>query len=52
MQLQHYNYLYEIQIDFDRNIHKGYEVNYVIYNYMVYFQINNEQQLGGFVPRP
>lgn len=44
--------LYELRIDYNRNIHYGYEVNYLIYNYMIFFQITNNQQLGGFVPRP
>ena len=52
MQPQRYNNLYEMQINYDRNIHYGYEVNYLIYNYMVYFQIKNRQQLAGFVPSP
>jgi Family of unknown function (DUF6146) len=43
--------LYEKQINYDRNIHYGYEVNYLIYNYFIYFQITNRQQLSGFVPR-
>jgi hypothetical protein len=52
-QPQRYNPdLYEMRIDFDPNIHYGYEVNYLIYNYMVYFQMVNKQQLSGFVPRP
>ncbi|MCF6132161.1 DUF6146 family protein [Flavobacterium wongokense] len=53
MQPQRYSRdLYEMQISYDRNIHYGYEVNYLIYNYMVYFQITNKQQLAGFVPSP
>lgn len=44
--------LYEMQINYNSNIHYGYEVNYLIYNYMIYFQINNKQQLAGFVPTP
>lgn len=53
MQPQRYNLnLYEMQINYDPFIHYGYEVNYLIYNYMVYFQIANKQQLGGFAPRP
>jgi hypothetical protein len=44
--------LYELRIDYNSTIRYGYEVNYLIYNYMVYFQITNKQQLGGFVPRP
>lgn len=52
--LQHMRYgdLYEMQINYDPNIRYGYEVNYLIFNYMTYFQIKNKQQLGGFVPRP
>lgn len=52
LQPERYHNLYEMQINYDRNIHYGYEVNYLIYNYMVYFQIANKQQLGGFVPSP
>jgi hypothetical protein len=44
--------LYEMRIDYNSNIHYGYEVNYLIYNYMIYFQIKNNQRLAGFVPRP
>ncbi|MEC4003854.1 DUF6146 family protein [Flavobacterium sp. SUN052] len=44
--------LYEMQINYNSNIHYGYEVNYLIYNYMIYFQITNKQQLSGFVPNP
>ena len=52
-QPQQYNpNLYEMQINYNYNIHYGYEVNYLIYNYFVYFQITNKQQLAGFVPRP
>lgn len=52
-QLQQYNSnLYEMQINYDSNIHYGYEVNYLIYNYFIYFQITYKQQLAGFVPRP
>jgi Family of unknown function (DUF6146) len=43
--------LYEMQINYNYNVHYGYEVNYLIYNYMIYFQITNKQQLAGFVPR-
>jgi len=52
-QPQRYNSnLYEMQINYDSNVHYGYEVNYLIYNYFIYFQITNKQQLAGFVPRP
>jgi hypothetical protein len=42
--------LYEMQINYDSNIHYGYEVNYLIYNYMIYFQNTYNQNLFGFVP--
>lgn len=44
--------LYEMSINYDASIHYGYEVNYLLYNYFVYFQIANKQALSGFVPRP
>lgn len=43
--------LYEMEINYDFNIHYGYEVNYLIYNYMVYFQNNYHQRLFGVVPQ-
>lgn len=43
--------LYELQIDYQSNIDYGYEVNYVLYNYFIYFQLTYKQRLGGFVPR-
>ncbi len=52
LQPQRYNpNLYEMQINYDSSIHYGYEVNYLIYNYFIYFQLINKQQLSGFVPR-
>ena len=42
--------LYEMTINYDSNIHYGYEVNYLIYNYMVYFQNTYKQNLFGIVP--
>lgn len=42
--------LYEMQINYDSNIRYGYEVNYLIYNYLIYFQNNYKQKLWGFVP--
>ncbi len=51
-QPQRYNGLYEMRIDYDPNIHYGYEVNYLIYNYMVYFQTTNKQKLGPFAVTP
>jgi hypothetical protein len=42
--------LYEMTIDYDPTINYGYEVNYLIYNYMVYFQNKYNQKLYGRVP--
>lgn len=50
IQPQRYNNLYEMTIDYDPNIRYGYEVNYLIYNYMIYFQNTFKQKLGGYVP--
>lgn len=43
--------LYEMTINYETNINYGYEVNYILYNYLVYFQLKNNQKLGGFSPR-
>ncbi|MGV8814165.1 MAG: DUF6146 family protein [Gelidibacter sp.] len=52
LQPQRYNpNLYELQIDYDPNINYGYEVNYKLYNYFIYFQLTYNQRLGPFVPR-
>lgn len=42
--------LYEMSINYDSNIDYGYEVNYLIYNYMIYFQNTYKQKLDGYVP--
>ncbi len=52
--LQPYRYdskLYVMQIDYQNQIDYGYEVNYLLYNYLVYFQQKYKQRLGGFEPR-
>ena len=52
LQPQRYNpNLYEMQINYDTSIDYGYEVNYKLYYYFIYFQIKNKQQLTGFIPR-
>lgn len=43
--------LYELQINYDSNIDYGYEVNYKLYNYFIYFQRKYNQRLGPFAPR-
>jgi hypothetical protein len=42
--------LYEMRIDYEPTINYGYEVNYLIYNYMIYFQNTYKQKLAGYVP--
>jgi signal peptidase I len=43
--------LYELQIDYRQGIDYGYEVNYKLYNYFIYFQRKYNQRLGPFIPR-
>jgi hypothetical protein len=43
--------LFELRIDYDRNIDYGYDVNYKLYNYFIYFQIKNNIRLSSFTPR-
>lgn len=42
--------LYEMSINYDSTTNYGYEVNYLIYNYMIYFQNKYHQKLYGYVP--
>lgn len=48
---RHNSSLYEMQIDYYPGIDYGYEVNYKLYNYFIYFQRKYNQRLGHFVPR-
>lgn len=43
--------LYQIRIDYNNFTDYGYEVNYLLYNYFIYFQLEFNQKLGPFVPR-
>ncbi len=43
--------LYLWPIDYNPSIDYGYEVNYKLYNYLVYFQRKYNQRLGGYIPR-
>lgn len=43
--------LYELRIDYDTHTDYGYEVNYKLYNYFLYFQIKYDQRLSTFLPR-
>jgi len=43
--------LYEMQINYQQGIDYGYDVNYKLYNYFIFFQNRYKQNLlGGFVP--
>ncbi len=52
LQPQRYNSnLYELQIDYRSDIDYGYDVNYKLYNYFIFFQNRyNQNLLGGHVP--
>ncbi|WP_373518607.1 DUF6146 family protein [Pricia sp.] len=43
--------LYEMQIDYSPGIDYGYEVNYKLYNYFIYFQRKYNQRIGPWLPR-
>jgi hypothetical protein len=43
--------LYEQTINYDPNIDYGYDVNFKLYNYFIYFQRKYNQRLGPWVPR-
>ncbi|NNF82897.1 MAG: hypothetical protein HKM99_09155 [Flavobacteriaceae bacterium] len=43
--------LYEMQINYEHGIDYGYEVNYLLYYYFIYFQRTYKQRLAGWVPR-
>lgn len=51
MDPRRWNGMYQMQIDYSPNIDYGYEVNFLLYNYLVYFQLTNNQKLGGIVPQ-
>ena len=43
--------LYELQINYEQGIDYGYDLNYQLYNYFIYFQRRYKQRLGPFLPR-
>lgn len=43
--------LYQLAIDYNNREDYGYEINYKLYNYFIYFQLTYNQKLGPFVPR-
>ncbi len=44
---QHYGTIYDFPINYDNSTNYGFDVNYMIYNYLVFFQYAHKQQLGG-----
>lgn len=43
--------LYELQINYYSDIDYGYDLNYQLYNYFIFFQLKYRQQLTAFIPR-
>ncbi len=43
--------LYQMEIDYRNGTNYGYEVNYLLFNYLNYFQLTNKVRLGGPIPR-
>lgn len=43
--------LYQFEINYSPTIDYGYEVNYKLYNYFIFFQRKYNQRLGPFIPR-
>lgn len=43
--------LYELRIEYDSRIDYGYDLNYKLYNYFIYFQLKYNQRLTQFIPR-
>ena len=43
--------LFDSPINYDSTTDYGYEVNYLLFNYLTYFQLTNNIRLGGFDPR-
>lgn len=43
--------LYQLRIDYSHGINYGYELNYKLYNYFIYFQLTYNQRLSSVVPR-
>ncbi|RKE95273.1 DUF6146 family protein [Ichthyenterobacterium magnum] len=43
--------MYLFPIDYNSTTDYGYDVNYKLYNYFVYFQLKNKIRLSNFIPR-
>jgi len=48
---QRHGNIYDSPINYNPTVDYGFEVNYMLFNYLTYFQIKFDQRLGGFVPR-
>ena len=44
--------LYQMAIDYRNDIDYGYEINYKLYNYFIFFQLKYNQRLSSFNPIP
>jgi hypothetical protein len=51
MPTQYNSQLYQMPIDYQSSINYGYEVNYMLFNYLTYFQLTTRQRMGVFMPR-
>ncbi len=43
--------MYQLQIDYRPGINYGYDLNYKLYNYFIYFQLTYKQRLSSMIPR-
>ena len=43
--------LFQMRIDYEPGTDYGYEVNYMLFNYLTYFQLTNNIQLGSYPAR-
>lgn len=43
--------LYQTVIDYNRTEDYGYDINYKLYNYFIFFQLTYKQRLSAFIPR-
>jgi hypothetical protein len=49
--LQYPSGLYDSTIYYDTTVDYGYDVNYKLYNYFIYFQLTYKQRLTSYIPR-
>ncbi|HEX8561420.1 MAG TPA: DUF6146 family protein [Flavobacterium sp.] len=46
-----YGSMYDFPINYNSSTDYGFEVNYMLFNYLTYFQLKYRQRLGGFAAR-